>query len=200
MDDSEQSDAVTTITLQVPSCTLLRRDLVELARPIEAVAGHQDWKRPRFEIEGRDRTLTCRSLKALEESSWPRDVKGLRFSADGEAGKEITFWASVDTEYPQKIKVSGRDALWVQGVAEHYRNMLSDRKNWHWLPNKILVLMLLAPLGAPWWVPRLFPYIEVDSGTISRAAVLRRRVASAVGILVLLALAVVGNILYNLLT
>jgi hypothetical protein len=200
VEEAGGSDAITTVSFPVPSCTLSRADLVELARPLQDIARAEGFRRPKFAVEGRDRTLTCRSLKALEQASWPSDIRKVRFHGDGQGGRDITLWASADPLGLQKVEISGQDALWVQGVAQYYRDALKDRRNWHWLAGNFAVVMLLLPLAGPLWLDRLFPYVEVESGLPSRAAVLRRRAASGMGILLVLGLAIVGNVLYNLLT
>ncbi|MGQ9572351.1 MAG: hypothetical protein ACUVV3_04090 [Dehalococcoidia bacterium] len=175
--------------------------MVELARPLQKIASGDDgggWVR--FALKGRDRSLACRSLEALEEAAWPRDVTALRFEARGERGKEIALYASEELFGPHKVDISGQDPLWVQGVAQHFRDTLNDCRNWHWLVNNWVVLLLLALVGAPFWVQRLFPHVEVHSSVPSRAAVLRRRAASALGILLLaVGVGILSAVVYNLL-
>jgi hypothetical protein len=138
-------------------------------------------------------------LNAFEDSSWPRDVKEVSLDGEGEDGRKIKFWASTEMEEPQKVEISGQDALWVQGVAQYYRDMLNERRNWHWLANWA-AWVPLAPLLGPFWIHRLFPYVEVHSGVRSRAAVLRARAASAIMILLTIGLGVLSAVVYNLLT
>jgi len=174
--------------------------VVELARPLQKIASGDGGGWVVFVLEGRDRKLACRSLKALEEAAWPRDISELSFTAFGEGGKGITLLASAELHRLQKVDISGQDPLWVQGVAQHYRDTLNDCRNWHWLVNNYAVLVVLVLVLAPFWLHRLFPHVEVHSSVPSRAAVFRRRAASAIAILVLIGLSVAGNVLYNLLT
>ena len=124
------------IELALPSCTLMRKDLVEIARRM-CGAITSDRCKASFQIKGHDFSLSTKSAENLDALDWPERIDSISFNAEswGEDRRSISFRISHWLFLNGTMSISGVDAIWVRGTVADFHAFFRRHRNYHSLLN-----------------------------------------------------------------
>jgi hypothetical protein len=118
------------LTVDLPSCTLGREDILTLVRRVEDCADWSDHAHMSFELHSVGFSIDASGASQLEDLDWPSPVKRVTAYAHDYADKPRHLFVQLN-ENSATMTVSAKDAVWARGITATLRDFFATRRNSH---------------------------------------------------------------------